>query len=199
MATYNRINSTANLRSNRKGVIAATSLIFIVMVTIIVVAVAVSLPGKKNKDNSGDEVSTAVVFGLPLAQYTSILKNCSMTDLQYNETMKRWEAHKSVTLEAPLGTPVLATYAGTVLSVTDNTIYGRQITIQHRDGLQTVYRNLATDTIVSTGDRIEKGQQIGSVGQTASNEFVTTPNLDIEVFHDGVKIDPNDYIDLPIK
>jgi len=199
MQTYNRINSTANLRSNRAKVVAVTSLIFVAVAAIAITSIAIGLSGKNNKDTGGDEVSTAVVFGLPLAEYTSILKNCSMTELQYNDTMKRWEAHKSVTLEAPLGTPVLATYAGTVLSVKDNTMYGRQIIIQHVNGLQTVYGNLDSNTLVNPGDKVEKGQQIGSVGQTANNEFITTPNLDIGVTQNGTKIDPNDYIDFPIK
>jgi len=113
--------------------------------------------------------------------------------------MKRWESHKMVTLAAPLGTPVLATFAGTVTAVHDHTMFGRQIVIQHRDGLQTIYSNLDRNTIVSVGTRVEKGQEIGKVGQTSNIEFTTTPHLRVEVLRDGKRVDPNDFIDFPIK
>ena len=201
MPTYNKLKDITNLGNSRKRNIIASSVLvlLVVAVTVTVAIVTLSDPKKPSRDPGGEEVSTAIVFGSPLATYTSILKNASMTELQYNETMRRWESHKMVTLAAPLGTPVLATFAGTVTSIRDHTMYGRQITIQHRDGLVTVYSNLDRDTKVTEGQNVEKGLQIGQVGQTSNIEFTATPHLRVEVFRDGLRVDPNDYIDFPIK
>jgi len=192
------------MEKSRAKAIAFSTVAVLIMLTVAVTLTTISLTGNPKKKGpgdggSGEEVSTAITFAIPVQSYTSILKNCSLTELQYNETMERWESHKMVTLEAPLGTAVLATFAGTVASVQDHMMYGRQITIEHRDGLKTVYSNLDRNVNVSQGDQVAKGQKIGSVGQTSNIEFTTTPHLRIEVYKDGKRIDPNDYIDFTNK
>jgi murein DD-endopeptidase MepM/ murein hydrolase activator NlpD len=200
MPTYNKIKETT-LGSTRGRTIAAGAFVVILAVTIAITAIAIAINNNRESVfNEPQPVASAVVFAAPLAQYTSVLKGCSLTELQYNETMRRWEAHKMVTLEAPLGTAVLATYGGQVSDVRDHTLYGRQVTIDHgRDGLKTVLSNLSTETLVHSGDTVTKGQKIGSVGQTSNVEFTKTPHLRIEVYKNGKRIDPNDYIDFPIK
>ena len=78
-------------------------------------------------------------------------------------------------------------------------MFGRQVVIDHRDGLRTVFSNLDRNTTVVEGQRVEKGQRIGSVGQTSNVEFIDTPHLRVEVFKNEKRIDPNDYIDFPVK
>ncbi|MDR0462143.1 MAG: M23 family metallopeptidase [Christensenellaceae bacterium] len=202
MSTYNKINSTTNFKGERKRHILASSVLVVLVLAVTATVTVVSLTGPRRKgpNGPGEEVSTAIVFGSPVREYTSILKNCSLTELQYNSTLKWWESHKRVTVAAPLGTPVLATFAGTVTSIQSHTKFGQQVTIEHRDGLKTVYSNLDNKNLqVAEGQRVEKGQQIGVVGQTANNEFTATPHLQIEVYKNNKRIDPNDYIDFPIK
>jgi murein DD-endopeptidase MepM/ murein hydrolase activator NlpD len=202
MSAHNKIRSATRMERNRAKAIALGSFVIVLMVTAAITLTTVSLtggPGTPKKEDPGEEVSTAIVFAVPVQNYTSILKNCSLTELQYNETMQRWESHKMVTIAAPLGSAVVATFAGTVTSVQDHTMHGRQVTIEHRDGLKTVFSNLDRNVNVSQGDRVEKGQKIGSVGQTSSIEFITTPHLRIAVYKDGKRIDPNDYIDFTEK
>jgi murein DD-endopeptidase MepM/ murein hydrolase activator NlpD len=200
MAAYNKISSTTNFTgSRRKNIIASLVLVVLVLAVTTTVTI-VALKPKAVRVGGEDPVSAAIVFGAPVAEYTSILKNCSLTELQYNETLRWWESHKKVSVAAPLGTPVLATFAGKVKTVKNTTKYGQQVTIEHRDGLETVYSNLATTGIaVTEGQMVKKGDRIGEVGSTARNEFVNTPHLQVEVYKDGKRIDPNDYIDFPIK
>ena len=201
MSAHNKIRSATRMERNRAKAIALGSFVVVLMVTVAITVTTVSFsgkPAKKTGTTPGNE-TPALVFAVPVQNYTSILKNCSLTELQYNETMERWESHKMVTIEAPLGSAVLATFAGTVTNVQDHTMYGRQVTIEHRDGLKTVYSNLDRNVNVSQGDRVEKGQKIGNVGQTSSIEFTTTPHLRIEIYKDNKRIDPNDYIDFSTK
>lgn len=212
MQTYNKFRNTIEAKPNEKNVttvasgrkhaVIASAFVVLFAATIIVTLVALAT-NKSSKapwiDNSSPVGTEAIVFRVPVANYTSMLKDCSLSALQYNETMKRWESHKMVDLAAPLGSPVLATYSGTVTSVKDHQMYGRQVTIQHRDGLATVYSNLDRNTLVSEGQQIAAGHQIGSVGQTGCVEFVTTPHVRVEVYKNGKRVDPNDFIDFPTK
>jgi murein DD-endopeptidase MepM/ murein hydrolase activator NlpD len=199
-------NKTATPMKSKRRAVVMTSLLAAALIAVTVTVTAVSMKGNKTSgpgviDPDQPPVSGAVVFAVPLVEYTSMLKNASFTELQYNATMRRWESHKMVDLEAPLGASVLATYAGRVASIRDNTLYGRQVTIEHANGLKTVYSNLSKTVAdgISEGVTVAKGQKIGSVGQTSNIEFVDTPHLRIEVYQNNKRVDPNDYIDFPIK
>ena len=202
MPTYNStsIRSATQMEKNRAKIIALSTFAIALLLTFAITLTTITLSGNNDERNSQPPVGGGpIVFGVPVATFTGILKDSSLTEPQFNETMNRWESHKGITIEAPLGTPVLATFAGTVSSVTDHTMFGRMITIDHRDGLRTVYSNLDRTVNVAQGDRVEKGQKIGIVGQTRNIEFETTPHLHIMVYKDGKRIDPNDYIDFPAK
>lgn len=74
----------------------------------------------------------------------------------------------AVDLGAPKGTPVYAAAAGTVIVSRVggwNGGYGNYVVISHGNGTQTLYSHLATDS-VSVGEKVSKGQKIGTVGMT---------------------------------
>jgi len=200
MPTYSKLKSTNTNKGGRIRTIAISSLFAVVILTAAITATVLAVTDTNpRRDPPGEEVSTAIVFGMPVADFTSILKNSSLTELQWNETMRRWEGHKGVTIEVPVGTAVVATFAGTITSVQNHALHGRQVTIEHRDGLVTVLSNLDRNTTVSEGQRVEKGQQVGYVGQTRFIEFPDTSHLHIGVYRHGSRIDPNDFIDFPAK
>ena len=97
-------------------------------------------------------------------------------------------------MQAELGTAVVATYAGTVTEVSSSPTYGTCVKIQHKDGLMTVYCGLDSAVEVKKGDYVEKGQRIGKFGDTLKLEAKDGPTLRIEVFKDGKKVNPADYI-----
>ncbi len=73
-----------------------------------------------------------------------------------------------VDFAAPAGTPVYAAASGTVILSRVggwNGGYGNYIVIDHGDGTQTLYAHLSTD-IVSVGQQVAGGQNIGTVGRT---------------------------------
>jgi len=200
MPTYNKLKTATKKERgrNRVNAIALGSIMAILVVTGGLTALIVAITND-NERRPTQEVSTAIVFGLPVSEFNGILKNSSLTEHQWNDTMLRWESHKGVTIDAPLGSPVIATFAGTVTSIVDSTFYGRQVTIEHRDGLKTVFSNLATNTAVTVGQRVEKGARLGYVGQTRNIEFHQTPHLHVQVYRDGRRVNPNDFIDFPEK
>ncbi len=77
-----------------------------------------------------------------------------------------------------LGDTVVAAASGTISRVSNlgNTSYGRWIEINHGNGYTTRYAHLATQ-VVSVGQRVARGQKIGTVGNTGGS---TGPHLHYE-------------------
>ena len=87
-----------------------------------------------------------------------------------------------------IGDTVVAAAAGTVSRVANegNTSYGRWVEINHGDGYRTRYAHLHTQS-VSVGQRVARGQRIGTVGDTGGS---TGPHLHYEVRLNGVAVRP---------
>ncbi len=74
----------------------------------------------------------------------------------------------SVDIAAPMGSPIFAAAGGTVIVSRVggwNGGYGNYVVIDHGNGVQTLYAHMTTD-MVSVGQSVAKGEQIGSVGKT---------------------------------
>ncbi|UBF28641.1 peptidoglycan DD-metalloendopeptidase family protein [Kovacikia minuta CCNUW1] len=85
--------------------------------------------------------------------------------------------HSGTDLAAPLGTPVLAAYAGQVAIADFLGGYGLAIVLDHnKNTQQTLYGHLS-EIFVKPGERIKQGDVIGRVGTTG---FSTGPHLHFE-------------------
>ncbi len=73
--------------------------------------------------------------------------------------------HYGIDIAAPEGTPVVAASSGIVSRSYYSDTYGHAVFIEHDNGLETVYAHLH-ERVVAEGDRVLKGQVIGSVGNT---------------------------------
>ncbi|HEV8666890.1 MAG TPA: peptidoglycan DD-metalloendopeptidase family protein [Candidatus Paceibacterota bacterium] len=77
-----------------------------------------------------------------------------------------WNA---VDIGAPKGTPIYAAADGTVLVAKDNGAwnggYGNYVVIAHGNGTETLYAHMSA-VLVSPGDSVGQGDQIGKVGMT---------------------------------
>ncbi|MGX8699637.1 MAG: peptidoglycan DD-metalloendopeptidase family protein [bacterium] len=123
-----------------------------------------------------------------------LLTPWSPETLVYSRTMDDWRAHHGVDLEAGLGTRVVAMASGTVVSVREDDRLGTVVTIDHPDGLRSVYANLAAQPTVSVGDSVAAGAVIGSVGTTALFEIAEPSHLHLEVYRDGAEVDPMEVL-----
>ena len=68
------------------------------------------------------------------------------------------------------------------------------VVVEHENGFKTVYSNLLTSEFVVEGEKIEKRQSIGTVGNTAAFEIADEPHLHFEMIKDSTQVDPNIYI-----
>jgi septal ring factor EnvC (AmiA/AmiB activator) len=95
-----------------------------------------------------------------------------------------------VVFDAPAGLPVRAVAAGRVRYAGWFQGYGRLVILDHGSGYYTVSGHLA-DLRVHVGDGVERGAQIGSVGDTGS---LSGPRLYFEIRRGAEPLDPRDWL-----
>jgi murein DD-endopeptidase MepM/ murein hydrolase activator NlpD len=90
----------------------------------------------------------------------------------------RWGVlHPGIDLAVPLGTPVYAANAGTVILCRWNGGYGNNVLIQHDDGVVSVYGH-ASRLICKEGSRVAAGDLVALSGNTG---YSTGPHLHFEL------------------
>lgn len=134
----------------------------------------------------------ALVFTWPVKG--DILAPHSVETLAYDETMGDWRTHAGMDIAATLGTQVVAAAQGTVIDVSFDELMGSTVTIEHQNGLESRYCNLAAKPPVAVGDEVETGSVIGSVGATAAAEGARASHLHFELSKGGEAVDPLDYL-----
>ena len=123
-----------------------------------------------------------------------IVREFAQDNLVYSETLEEWVTHNGIDIKADKTTVVKAAEAGVVKSIKNDPRYGLTIVIEHDDTYQTVYSNLLTSEFVVEGETVEKGQSIGTVGNSAVFEIADEPHLHFEILKDAIAIDPSIYI-----
>ena len=123
-----------------------------------------------------------------------IMKDFAKDNLIYSNTLEEWSTHTGIDIKADKTTVVNASEAGTVKSIKNDPRYGLTIVLEHTDGYETVYSNLLTSEFVVEGEKVEKGQALGTVGNTAAFEIADEPHLHFEILKDSVQVDPSIYI-----
>ncbi|MDE7158119.1 MAG: M23 family metallopeptidase, partial [Clostridiales bacterium] len=104
--------------------------------------------------------------------------------------------HKAVDFGADEGTEVYSMADGVVLEVSMNEKTGNYITIQHSDGLVTLYRFVEPVTGIHKGATVNKGEVIAKVAAAYGSEAKDGTHLHLEVFLNGAPADPANYIDI---
>lgn len=123
-----------------------------------------------------------------------IVKDFAVDNLLYSNTLQEWTIHTGIDIKADKTTVVKAAEAGTVKSIKNDPRYGLTIVIEHANGFQTIYSNLLTSEFVVEGEKVEKGQSLGTVGNTAAFEIADEAHLHFEILKDSVQVNPNIYL-----
>ncbi|MDN5312103.1 MAG: hypothetical protein PWQ68_1076 [Thermoanaerobacteraceae bacterium] len=100
------------------------------------------------------------------------------------------EFHTGIDVAADRGTPIRASNSGTVTFAGRKGSYGNLVIINHGGGFETYYAH-ASSILVSVGDKVEKGQQIATVGTTGRT---TGPHVHFEVRLNGNPQNPLSYL-----
>lgn len=94
--------------------------------------------------------------------------------------------HNGMDIAAPVGTPVVAAGAGTVIDVGDYFFSGNTVILDHGQGFLTLYAHLS-EVEVAVETSVAAGIPIGGVGATGR---VTGPHLHFSVFLNRTAVNP---------
>lgn len=143
-------------------------------------------------DKSKEDTTVELSFERPVEG--DIVKDFAIDNLIYSETLQEWTTHTGIDIKADKTSVVKSAEAGTVKSIKNDPRYGLTIIIEHANGFQTVYSNLLTSEFVVEGEKVEKGQSLGTVGNTAAFEIADEPHLHFEILKDSVQVNPSIYL-----
>ena len=123
-----------------------------------------------------------------------ILKGYAMDNLVFSETLQEWTVHNGIDIKADRTTVVKAAEEGTVSAINNDPRYGLTVIIEHSDGFKTIYSNLLTSEFVQVGEVVQKGQSIGTVGNSAPFEIADQAHLHFEMMINNEYVDPTMYL-----
>lgn len=98
--------------------------------------------------------------------------------------------HEGLDFVAEVGSPILATAAGTVTRSGWDTSYGNVVEITHVEGFTTRYAHLSKRT-VEVGQKVQRGETIAQLGSTGRS---TGPHLHYEVIRNDRVLNPTQML-----
>jgi murein DD-endopeptidase MepM/ murein hydrolase activator NlpD len=116
-----------------------------------------------------------------------------------DDSSGREKLHEGVNINNVEGTPVVATADGVVkevkLNATDeNGIY---VVLDHENGYETTYTHMTPQVLVKEGDKVTRGQRIGSIGRTGITIVAVAPHILYKVRYHGTLVNPALYFFAP--
>lgn len=147
---------------------------------------------KKEEKKEVKEEKVELKFAKPVEG--EISKEYAQENLVYSETLQEWVTHSGIDIKADKTTVVKSAEKGTVKTIKNDPRYGLTIVVEHANGYKTVYANLLTSEFVVEGEKVEKGQSLGTVGNTAVFEIADEPHLHFEILKDSMPVNPSDFI-----
>ena len=123
-----------------------------------------------------------------------IIKDYAEDTLVYSNTLDEWTTHLGVDIKATKTSIVVAAEKGVIEKINSDPRYGKSITIDHGNGFKTVYSSLLVSDFFEIGESVEKGDSIGTVGNTAGFELMDESHLHFEMYKDGKCVNPTIYL-----
>ncbi|MFZ5947970.1 MAG: M23 family metallopeptidase [Stygiobacter sp.] len=111
--------------------------------------------------------------------------------MRMHPILKILRMHNGIDIITDIGTKVFAPGGGTVTDIGWKSGYGLTLEIDHGFGYKTLYAHL-DKTIVKVGQKIKRGDLIAYSGN--SGRLTSGPHLHYEVHHNGVALDPINFI-----
>ena len=124
-----------------------------------------------------------------------ILQPFSMDKLVYSKSMGDWRVHSGVDIACNTGTEVKAAAGGTVQRLFKDALLGYTVVLSHDGGYETWYQNLASTEMLTVGQKVEQGDCIGAVGDSAPSEMLEEAHMHFAVKEGETFVNPLDFIE----
>lgn len=193
MKVYNQ-NSNKIKRNNAK---VWYTLLAVLAVASIALVVTLAVAGRGNTSVSSGENNTGTVttkpteYVLPFKEYT-VAREASIDKLVYMPAINMWKTHNGVDFLPGSDANVRVMADGTVKSVEQSSLEGWVVTVDHGDGLVSVYKSLGSAT-VKADDKVNAGDAIGTAGAMITESDIGD-HVHLEITKGGKIVDPLDYL-----
>ena len=147
---------------------------------------------EENNENEQKPVVSVIVFDMPVNG--TIIKDYVSAGVVYNQTLNLYSGHKAIDFAGEEGAVVKAVYGGQVENVEVSKLEGTTVTIDHGNGLKTVYNSIEVNEDIVIGKTLNKGDAIGVISTNNKLEYKDGAHLHFEVLENGEKIDPYKYL-----
>lgn len=119
-----------------------------------------------------------------------VIMDYSVETAIYDKTLEQYRTNDSVCIAAPVGTDVTASAEGIVQSITNDSVNGNSVVINHGNGWMSTYSQLQDNILVTEGEVVCEGDVIGSVGEPSNYSVSLGSHLDFKLTKDDVSTDP---------
>ncbi len=145
--------------------------------------------------DNGSESCESLVFTLPCQGF--VTKGHSVDIPVYSATLYDYRIHNGIDIACEKGTFVKAVCDGTVTDICSDNELGITVTMEGEDGYVIKYCNLdeALPLGIEKNTAVSGGTIIASVGETALAECGDASHLHLEIYKDGVSVDPEELLD----
>ena len=116
--------------------------------------------------------------------------------MRLHPILRVYRMHTGIDVVVDTGTDIFAPGDGKVVGAGTHYGYGNTVEIDHGFGYTTLFAHLSKIK-VSLGQKVKRGDLLGLSG--SSGELATGPHLHYEVFHDGVNLNPENFVYSDIK
>ena len=134
--------------------------------------------------------ATSLAAGGALAQPVDNIRLTSRFGHRKNPTGPGFMNHNGLDYAVPMGTPIKASAAGTVVQSEWAGHSGYRVKIDHGNGLETSY-NHNSALKVSVGQKVKRGAVVSLAGSTGNS---TGPHLHLEVIVNGKWVNPEGWL-----
>lgn len=136
-------------------------------------------------------VTTTASVEQPVMPVTgAVIAEFSNGELVKSSTTGIWQTHNGVDFSATVGDAVVAVADGTVTAIDRDVLWGVCVTILHNDGVSSRYCGLNESLSVAAGQIVERGEELGTVGNTNESESAMESHLHFEMRSNDAYIDP---------
>lgn len=143
-----------------------------------------------NAPKSNEEETSLIVY--PCSK--EIIKEFSGENPVFSKTMGDWRIHSGVDFKTEQGEKVKSITSGTVKDIYEDPLLGKTIVIEHNNGITAVYSGFGDTTFVNKDDKVDSGQEIGSVNDVPS-EMLDGYHLHFATKKDDKFINPIDVLE----
>ncbi len=145
------------------------------------------------EDNSTTPTIKEIIFIMPVENGVCI-KEFTDDTVVFNQTLNVYTGHMGMDIAGDEGAKVFCCYDGEIESITTGYLEGTTITINHGNGLKSVYNSLEALEGLEVGMVMLQGEELGVISTNNRQEYKDGAHLHFEVLENDVKISPTKYL-----